>query len=113
MNDATPAERLRSLLAALVRAALMSDEDGRPWLRQAQSLHGALLREPAGLDTLSLDGFWTLAIQDAEGPDSREAERRVSMSLPKVCPLHLADMASAGFDPAQAAATIRSSAATG
>lgn len=116
MPDATipsPVERLRSLLAALIRAALMSDEDGQPWLREAQSHRDALVSGRAPLAIVSLDAPWILAIGDAEGPASREQERRASTSLPKACPLRLAEITGAEFDAAALAATIRSSAATG
>lgn len=104
---------LRAFLAALVRAALMSDENGRSSLREAEALRDAFLRAPEGLHPASLEASWTLAIRDAEGPSPRDAERRVSTSLPTSCPLSREDIAGPGFDAGRAAAAIRASAATG
>ncbi|WP_375461197.1 hypothetical protein [uncultured Enterovirga sp.] len=107
------ATTLRTLLTALVRAALMSDEDGRSSVEEAKSLHRRLPSDPASLAGVALDGLWRQAVHDAEGPDARDRERRVSTSLPSDCPLGLAQIVAADFDAATAAATIRSTAATG
>lgn len=109
----TPATRLRRLLAALIHAALLSDEEAGPALEEAAAAQRALLAEPAGLGRLSADGPWTLGKRDAEAPGLREAERRVSLALPASCPLPVEDLLSPALDLAAAARLIRSRAATG
>ncbi|AWN48753.1 hypothetical protein DK419_22315 [Methylobacterium terrae] len=113
MTDPTsPAATLRALLATLVKSALVADEARiAAWRREAAELHERLAGQD--LSALKLDGLWALAVREAEAPDLRPDETRVSLTLPQACPLALADLAGPGFDVEAAADRVRQSAATG
>lgn len=106
----TPAAAgLRDFLAALVRAALMADADGVLWIEEARRLR-------AGLDPEALghrDGPWKSAVAEAERPEDRPAERRVSLTLPAACPLDAADLAPSGPSVEALVDRLRGSAGTG
>lgn len=107
------ASRIRSLLANLLRAALISDEARSAAFRDAAARdHAALRTEPPGA-AVKLDGLWTLAVRDAEAPDLRAAEDRVALGMPAACPFALDEILGAGFDLDAAVARVRKSAATG
>ena len=112
MTD-TPAHHLRAVFAGLVRAAHLSDDEAEPALDAARAARRTLIAEPGAVERLHVDGSWTLGKQDAEAPEHRDRERRVSLSLPAQSPIPLAEILSPGFDEAEAARRIRALAATG
>ncbi|MET7241933.1 hypothetical protein ABZT49_01055 [Methylobacterium sp. EM32] len=113
MTDPTsPAVTLRTLLATLVKSALIADEARTAaWRREAVDLHGRLGGQD--LSALKLDGIWTLAVREAEAPDLRPDETQVSLTMPQSCPLPLDDLTGPGFDVDAAIDRVRKSASTG
>ncbi|MDR7038544.1 hypothetical protein J2X36_003310 [Methylobacterium sp. BE186] len=105
---------VRTLLANLVKAALMSeDRASLLWREEAAQALASLRAKPAGLAALKIDGLWSLAVQEAEAPDLRPGEGRVSFTLPVQSPLSLDELAAPGFDIDEGVERIRKSAATG
>lgn len=108
MND------LRHLLANLVKAALMGDDRASLlWREEARQDHARIAADPDSVQALKIDGMWTLAVGDAEGPEFREAEGQVEFGLPALCPFTLAEIAAPDLDIDRAVERIRKSAATG
>lgn len=107
-------DRVRDILADLVRAALSSD-DGRSlaFRRAAADGLAALRADPPDPESLRIDGAWTLAVQAAEAPELRPEEGRVSLTLPRVSPFGLDALLVPDFDLDRAVERIRESAATG
>ncbi|KQT57158.1 hypothetical protein ASG52_03590 [Methylobacterium sp. Leaf456] len=112
MNESV--ERVRDILAELIKAALVSDDGRSLTFRQAAETGLSSLREdppdPAGL---RMDGAWTLALPIAEAPDLQPQEGRVNLTLPRACPFTLDELLSPGFDRDAAIERIRKSASTG
>lgn len=105
---------LRTLLANLVRAALMSDDRASAlWREAARQGQASLAAEPARLAGLNVEGFWTLAVREAEAPEYRAAESQVEFGFPALCPFTLAELTAPGFDVDAAVERLRKSAATG
>ncbi|KQP31284.1 hypothetical protein ASF49_12065 [Methylobacterium sp. Leaf104] len=108
------ATELRTLLANLVRAALMSDDRASAlWREAARQGQARLGADRAGLAGLNIEGFWTLAVREAEAPEHREAEAQVEFGFPALCPFTLAELTAPGFEVDAAVERLRKSAATG
>ncbi len=107
-------ERVRDVLAELIKAALVSDDSRSLASRQAAETGRASLREnPPDPAEIRMDGAWTLAVQAAEAPELQPEEGRVNLILPRACPFTLNEFLSPGFDPDEAVERIRKSASTG
>jgi hypothetical protein len=108
------ATELRTLLANLVRAALMSDDRASAlWREAARQGQAKLAADPAGTEGLNIEGFWTLGVHEAEAPEYREAEAQVEFGFPALCPFTLAELTTRDFDVDAAVERLRKSAATG
>lgn len=105
---------LRTLLANLVRAALMSDDRASAlWREAARQGQAKLAADPDGTKSLNIEGFWTQGVREAEAPAYREAEAQVEFGFPALCPFTLAELTAPGFDVDAAVERLRKSAATG
>ncbi|WP_375463992.1 hypothetical protein [uncultured Methylobacterium sp.] len=112
MNESV--ERVRDVLAELIKAALVSDDRKSLAFRDAgRAKLGALAAEPPDGDALRMDGAWTLAIKLAEAPEFQPDEGQVNLTLPRQCPFALEDLVSPAFDVDRAVDGIRKSASTG
>ncbi len=103
---------LRRLLAALVKAALVSD----PALTARYRDEAAdAQRRVAGLDPsgVKLDGLWTMAVAEAEGDRDVRRSEDANPTLPVTCPLPLEDLTGPGFDAGIAASRIRETSSFG
>ena len=110
----TIARTVRTLLASLVKAALMSeDRTSALWREEAAQAQASLSAAPEAAAALKLDGLWSLAVQEAEAPDLRDAEGQVSFGLPAACPFTLDALTDPRFDIDEAVERIRKSASTG
>ncbi|WP_338011513.1 hypothetical protein [Methylobacterium sp. Leaf113] len=110
----SPGAEIRTLLAALVRAALMSDDHASTaWRAAARDVQATLAAEPTRVASLNIEGFWTLAVRDAEAPEYREAENQVQFGFPALSPFTLDEITAPGFDVDAAVERLRKSAATG
>ncbi|WP_336487737.1 hypothetical protein [Methylobacterium nigriterrae] len=108
------ARTVRDLLASLVKAALMSEDRASLfWRAEAAQAQAVLSADREAARTLKLDGLWSLAVQEAEAPDLRDAEGRVAFGLPAACPFALSELAEPDLDIDAAVERIRTSAATG
>jgi hypothetical protein len=110
------AHDIRHVLAHLIRAALMADEQhAAAERREAVRMHEALRRaaNPAALAVIRLDGLWSAAIRDAETPDLHREPVQVSTTLPASCPLTLGELVEPGLKLAELEARIRDAASTG
>ena len=107
---------IRRLLARLIRAALLMDEDdGQTERAEALRMH-ALVRAgatPEHLAALHLDGLWSAAIREAEAPELGAEPLRVSMQFPAICPLAMGDLVAPGLALPERERRIRESASTG
>jgi hypothetical protein len=115
-DDHDLAGDVRHLLAILIRASLLTDDDQVAAMRrEALGLHEALRATvtPGGLARLRLDGLWTAAIHEAETPAFQREPLRVSLQFPSSCPLSLGDLVEPGIAFAALEQRIRDSAATG
>jgi hypothetical protein len=105
---------IRTLLVDLVRAALMSDDRASVrWREAARRDQSGLAADPARVEGLNIEGFWTLAVREAEAPEFREAENQVQFGFPALCPFSLGEITDAAFDVDRAVERLRKSAATG
>ncbi|GJE16858.1 hypothetical protein [Methylobacterium marchantiae] len=105
---------LQTLLAGLVKAALISnDAESLRWREEARRAHAALVSDADAARTLKIDGIWTLAVREAESPEFQAREGRVSFGLPPACPFTLDDLIDPGFDVDLAVERIVGSASTG
>ena len=112
MNESV--ERVRDALAELIKAALISDDrTGLACREAARAKLAALAADPPDAGSVRVDGAWTLAIQEAEAPEFRDAEGQVNLTLPRAAPFALDDLIAPGFDVDSAVETIRKSASTG
>lgn len=112
MNESV--NRVRDILAALIKAALISDDhQGLPFRKAAGTGLAELREDPPNPAELRMDGAWTLAIQMAESPDLQPLEGRVNLTLPRQSPFTLDELLSPGFDRDAAIEQIRKSASTG
>lgn len=112
--SADTATHLRSLIANLVRAALMSDDRASAlWREAARQGQASLAADPTQVAGLNIEGFWTLGVREAEAPEYREAENQVQFGFPALCPFTLADLTARDFDVDGAVERLRKSAATG
>ena len=112
MNESV--ERVRDVLAELIKAALISDDRTSLACREAARAGlAALTAAPPDAGSLRMDGAWTLAIQAAEAPAFQPAEGQVNLTLPRAAPFALDDLLAPGFDVDAAVETIRKSASTG
>lgn len=112
MNESV--ERVRDILAELIKAALVSDDGRSLTFRQAAETLLTTLREnPPDPADLRMDGAWTLAVQAAEAPNLQPEEGRVNLTLPRACPFTLDELLSPGFDRDAAVERIRKGASTG
>lgn len=110
----TAATDIRTLLANLVRAALMSDDRASAlWREAARQTQAGLAADPARVAGLNVEGVWTLAVREAEAPEYREAENQVQFGFPALCPFTLAELTVGNFDIDRAVERLRKSAATG
>lgn len=110
----TAATEIRTLLANLVRAALMSDDRASAlWREAARQGQAGLAADPSRVEGLNVEGFWTLGVREAEAPEYREAENRVEFGFPALCPFTLAELIAQDFDVDRAVERLRKSAATG
>ena len=110
--DAT-ARTTRTLLANLVKAALMSEDRASAlWREEAAQAQAALAARPGAAAALKLDGLWSLAVREAEAPDLRDTEGQVSFGLPVACPFSLDELTRPNLDIDAAVERIRKSAAT-
>jgi len=107
-------DKVRQVLADLVKAALVSDDGRSLAFREAVGRGLAALRaDPPGPDSVRMDGAWTLAIKEAEAPELQPEEGRVNLTLPRGCPFTLDRLVDEGFDVDRAVDDIRKSASTG
>jgi hypothetical protein len=105
---------LQTLLASLVKAALISDDtESLRWREEARRAHAALVADAEAAKSLKIDGIWTLAVGEAESPEFQASEGRVSFGLPAACPLTLDELIDPGFDVDLAVERIAGSASTG
>ncbi|HEV7873695.1 MAG TPA: hypothetical protein VGO82_06130 [Enterovirga sp.] len=110
------AHDIQQILAHLIRAALMANEQhAAAERREALRVHDALRRDadPAALAAIRIDGLWTAAIRDTETPDLQREPLQVSKTLPVYCPVTLGDLAEAGLKLGELEERIRNAAATG
>ncbi|HEV7874444.1 MAG TPA: hypothetical protein VGO82_09955 [Enterovirga sp.] len=115
-NSHQLAQQIRHVLAHLIRAAVMADEQhAAAERREALRMHEALRRaaDPAALAAIRLDGLWTAAIGDAETPDLHREPFQVSTTLPASCPLTLGELVEPGLKLAELETRIRDAASTG
>ena len=109
-----PASETRSLLANLVRAALMSDDRASAlWREAARREQAGLAADPGRVAGLNVEGLWTLAVREAEAPEFRDAESQVEFGFPALCPFRLDELTASNFDVDRAVDHLRKSAATG
>lgn len=118
MSDGThaTAEATRRLLAGLIAAALVQDDDAaKAARREALAAHAELLSASGGAPPpeLKLDGLWVQAIGLAEKPALLRMGLEVSPSLPKACPIAVADLFQPGLALSELEEQIRASASTG
>ncbi|GJE60723.1 hypothetical protein [Methylobacterium trifolii] len=107
-------ERVRDVLAELIKAALVSDDRKSLGFRDAARAGLAgLAADPPDAGTVRMDGAWTLAIQAAEAPEFRPDEGQVNLTLPRQSPLSLSDLLDPGLDVDRTVDRIRKSASTG
>jgi len=107
-------DRVRDVLADLVRAALVSDDERSLGFRHAaRSGLSALREDPPDAGSLKMEGAWTLAIKAAESPDLQPEEGQVNLTLPRACPFGLDEVLDEAFDIDWAVESIRKSASTG
>ena len=107
-------ERVRDVLADLIKAALVSDDRKSLEFRRAgRTKLAALAEDPPDPETLRLDGAWTLAIKEAEAPDLIPEHGQVNLTLPRTCPFAVEEILAPGFDVDLAVERIRKSASTG
>ncbi len=107
-------DRVRDVLAELIKAALVSDDGLSLAFRQvAADKIAALAADPPTAETVRIDGAWTLAIRAAEAPELQPEEGQVNLTLPRAALFSLEDLTSEGFDVDAAVETIRKSASTG
>ncbi|WP_027172749.1 hypothetical protein [Methylobacterium sp. 10] len=105
---------LQTLLASLVKAALISDDtESLHWREEARRAHAALVADAEAARSLKIDGIWILAVGEAESPEFQDSEGRVSFGLPVACPFTFADLLDPGFDVDLAVERIAGSASTG
>jgi hypothetical protein len=115
-EDRDLAGDVRHLLATLIRASLLTDEDQVEAIRhEALRLHEHLRATATqdGLAKLRLDGLWTAAIHEAETPALQREPLRVSLQFPSACPLTLGDLVELEIFFPELEQRIRDSAATG
>lgn len=112
MNESV--ERVKAVLAELVKAALVSDDEKSLGFREAaRSAREALASDPPDPDSVRVDGAWTFAIREAEAPELQPQEGQVSLTLPRESPFTLDELLAASFDVDHAVERIRKSASTG
>lgn len=112
MNESV--NRVRAVLAALIKAALVSDDGkSRGFRDAARAAQQALAADPPDAASVRVDGAWTFAIADAETPELVPGEGRVSLTLPRACPFTLDELFMPSFDVGTAVERIRKSASTG
>ena len=106
---------VRTLLANLVKAALMSEDRASAlWREEAAQALASVRARPEAVEGLKIDGLWSLAVREAEAPDLRAEEGQVSFTLPVDCPFTLGEfVAQGGFDIDAGVERVRKSAATG
>jgi hypothetical protein len=107
---------VRHLLATLIRASLLTDDEKvAATRRDALHLYEQLRAKatPEGLARLRLDGLWTAGIHEAETPAFQQEPLRVSLQFPSACPLTLSDLVEPGIALPAIEQRIRDSAATG
>ena len=115
-NSHQLAHEIRQVLAHLIRAALLADEQhAAAERRRALYVHEALRQqaEPAALAAIRLDGLWTAAVSEAETPELYREPLQVSTTLPASCPLTLGELVEPGLKLAELEERIRNAAATG
>ncbi len=112
MNESL--NRVRDVLAELIKAALISDDAKSLACREAASeLQRALSKGPPDPTSLKIDGAWTLAIREAEKPELQPEEGQVNLTLPRECVFALDELTAETFDVDAAVERIRKSASTG
>lgn len=112
MNESV--DRVRDILADLIKAALVSDDGRSLAFRQAaEAGREALQKNPPDPADLRMDGAWTLAVWAAEAPDLQPEQGRVNLTLPRPSPFTLDELLSSGFDRDEAVERIRKAASTG
>lgn len=105
---------VRTLLASVVKAALMSDDRASLlWREEAIRALDTVRAQADAAGSLKLDGLWWLAVQEAEAPDLADQEGQVSFGLPVECPFSLDELIAPGFDVDAAVERVRKSASTG
>lgn len=104
---------LTEILTLLVQAALVSDDEASLEYRQhAGERQRSLAAEPGG-NALNLEAAWTRAVPEAERPELRESEGRVSLTLPVRCPVPIELLLNPAFDVDEVVNRIAAAAATG
>ena len=105
---------VRTLLASVVKAALMGDDRASLlWREEAVRALDTVRAQAGAAAALTFDGLWVLAVREAEAPEYADQEGRVSFGLPVQCPFTLPDLLAPGFDVDAAVERVRKSAATG
>ena len=107
-------ERVRDVLAELIKAALVSD-DAKSFAFRNAARDGlaALAAAPPDASDLRMDGAWMLAIQAAEAPQFQDDEGQVNLTLPRESPLTLDALLDPALDIDRTVDRIRKSASTG
>jgi hypothetical protein len=107
-------ERVRGVLAELIKAALLSDDAHSLACREAAADQlKALAAAPPDPAHVRMEGAWTLAVHDAETPELAPLEGQVNLTLPRQSPFTLETLLAPGFDLDGAVDAIRKSASTG
>lgn len=107
-------ERVRGVLAELIKAALLSDDAKSLACREAGAAKlKALAANPPDPAHVKMEGAWTLAVHDAETPELAPYEGQVNLTLPRQCPFALDVLLAPSFDIDGAVDSIRKSASTG
>lgn len=110
----TISRTVRTLLASVVKAALMSDDRASLlWREEARRALQGVRDQAEAARALKLDGMWTLAVREAEAPEFIDQETQVQFGLPAACPFTLDELVAPGFDVDAAVERVRKSAATG
>lgn len=112
MNESVT--RIKDVLAALIKAALVSDDEKSLGYRgSAKTAQQALAADPPDPSSVRVDGAWTFAIQEAEAPELVSDEGRVNLTLPRACLFTLDELVAPSFEVDAAVSRIRKSASTG
>lgn len=109
------AGNLTNLLAHLIRAALLADDQAVSARRDALAAHETLRAAvaTADLSAIRLDGLWSLAKGRVQTPELDDHPLQASRQLTASCPIALGDLLGPSLATAELEERIRAAAATG